>query len=374
MFQDFRVYDADAHVIMSPKAWEDLPPEYEDRRPRPVRVTETEGMGRWNTGWLMDGRMQPHPFGPATQGANTPKDVLEDFGASPKVVESIDLSNPEARIRDIDQAGIDIQFLFPTTLYANATLDATFEAALCRAYNRYVGRQCKPFPKRLKWAGLLPLRNARQGCEALQEMQTLGATAAVVYGTAGEYMLSDPSFTPVWDELYRSRLPLCVHMGMSYPPFERLCQSRLDAHAIGMSLPAVLAFVAIVGHGMLDRYPDLKVAFLEFGAEWLFYMVGRIGHYLPTYRTDKAIKTLPQRDIGDYLKSGRVFVAPEAEDPMLHEEMELVGENQVLFASDYPHGEARENAANELVSRADLTRDQKAKFLYDNAVRFYGEP
>ena len=51
-----------------------------------------------------------------------------------------------------------------------------------------------------------------------------------------------------------------------------------------MSLPAQLAFMAIVGHRMLDRYQDLKVAFLEFGAEWIFYMVSRMDHYLPLDR------------------------------------------------------------------------------------------
>ena len=35
---------------------------------------------------------------------------------------------------------------------------------------------------------------------------------------------------------------------------------------------------------MLDRYPELKVAFLEFGAEWIFYMVSRMDHYLPLDR------------------------------------------------------------------------------------------
>ena len=57
-----------------------------------------------------------------------------------------------------------------------------------------------------------------------------------------------------------------------------------DGHIIGMSLPAQLAFMAIVGHRMLDRYQDLKVAFLEFGAEWIFYMVSRMDHYLPLDR------------------------------------------------------------------------------------------
>jgi hypothetical protein len=139
------------------------------------------------------------------------------------------------------------------------TADPGFEAARsilqppCR-------QQCQQAPKRLKWAGLLPVRHQREAFAALEEMQRLGARAAVVFGTAGERLLSDPSFLPVWDEFARAKLPLCVHMGMSYPPFADVCNGLLAAHGIGMSLPAQLAFMAIVGHRMLDRYPDLKVA------------------------------------------------------------------------------------------------------------------
>ena len=80
------------------------------------------------------------------------------------------------------------------------TADPGFEAALFRAYNRYLGAQCQQAPKRLKWSGLLPLRDQRQAFEALEEMQRLGARAAVVFGTAGDRMLSDPSLLPIWDE------------------------------------------------------------------------------------------------------------------------------------------------------------------------------
>src|SRR2546423_8209509 len=45
-------------------------------------------------------------------------------------------------------------------------------------------------------------------------------------------------------------------------PYTTLFRST---HAIGLVLPVYLGFVALVGHGLLDRYPDLKVAFLEFG-------------------------------------------------------------------------------------------------------------
>ena len=124
----------------------------------------------------------------------------------------------------------------------------------------------------------MPMRDARQAGEAIEEMQRLGAAAAIVYGTAGNRMLSHSSFAPVWDEFARSGLPLCVHMGSSYAALAELCENILDSNMISKALPANLAFVAILGHGMLDRYPDLKVGFLEFGAEWIFYMAGRLKH------------------------------------------------------------------------------------------------
>jgi predicted TIM-barrel fold metal-dependent hydrolase len=305
--------------------------------------------------------------------------VLEQFGAKSDTEEfplsSFDLSDPQARLRGMDYMGVDHQMLYPTTLYARMTEDPGFEAALMRSYNRYVGKQCRFAPKRLKWAGLLPLREPRQGCAALEEMTVLGATAAVVYGTAGDRLLCDKSFTPVWDELHRSGLPLCVHMGMSYPPFQGVCNGLLAAHGIGMSLPAQMAFVAIVGHGMLDRYANLKIGFLEFGAEWILYMVARLDHYLPIDRSQMPIKDeVPQRAIEDYAKSGRIFVAGEADDRLLTQEIELLGEDQILYSSDLPHGEGRHNAAKEILARGDISETQKRKILYDNAVRFFGAP
>jgi predicted TIM-barrel fold metal-dependent hydrolase len=83
---------------------------------------------------------------------------------------------------------------------------------------------------------------------------------------------------------------------------------------------------------------------------------------------------LPIRAIRDYLKSGRIFMCGEMENPLMKEEIALRGEDQLLFSSDYPHGEAREDAAQNLLERQDVTEIQKQKILYDNPVRFFGEP
>ena len=204
MLNGYRICDADAHAIMSPRMWEDLPEEYARRRPRAVRIIDDEGLGRWNTGWLIEGRMEPHVYGPGSHAANTPGIVMEELGTRSNVdkghgaipVGSLDLSDPEARLVSLDKMGIDVQFLMPSTLYANITEEPIYEAALYRSYNRYMGRQCRSYGERLKWAGLLPMRDAGQACEAIDEMQKLGAAAAVVYGTVGNRMLSHSSFTP----------------------------------------------------------------------------------------------------------------------------------------------------------------------------------
>ncbi|MGN6720687.1 MAG: amidohydrolase family protein [Candidatus Binatia bacterium] len=385
MLQGFRVFDADAHGSINPRMWQELPDRYRARRPRPVTIHDEAGLGNFNAGWLIEGSLEPHALGPGAQQANTPRNVLAEFGANTErehcSIGSMTLNDPAARLRDMDRMGFDAQMLFPSTLYAHMTGDPEFEAALFRAYNRYVAAQCSHASKRLKWSGLLPLRAEREAFEAIEEMQRLGARAAVVFGSVGERMLSDSSFLPVWDEFARARLPLCVHMGMSYPPLARLGQSIYDGHIIGMSLPAQLAFMAIVGHRMLDRYPDLKVAFLEFGAEWIFYMVSRMDHYLPLDRGAHPMglsmpnaADLPRQTIRDYVKSGRIFIAAEADDRMLVQLFELIGEDQVLFSSDFPHGEGRDNAAMEILERQDISEVQKQKLLYHNTVRLFGEP
>ncbi len=110
-------------------------------------------------------------------------------------------------------------------------------------------------------------------------------------------------------------------------------------------------------------------------------MVSRMDHYLPLDRGAHPFglsmpnaAQLPRLSIRDYVKSGRIFMAAEADDAMLHQLFDLIGEDHVLFSSDFPHGEGRENAALEILERKDLSEAQKRKLLYDNTVAFFGAP
>lgn len=57
MLGSYRVYDADAHVILAPAMWEDLPEKYVPRRPRPATFTDSGDMAAYTSGWLIEGRV-----------------------------------------------------------------------------------------------------------------------------------------------------------------------------------------------------------------------------------------------------------------------------------------------------------------------------
>jgi len=93
-------------------------------------------------------------------------------------------------------------------------------------------------------------------------------------------------------------------------------------------------------------------------------MIGRLGHYLPIDRRDMPIKdSLPKHRIEEYLTSGRLFVAAEAEDQLLVHELSVIGEDHIVCSSDIPHSEKRENSATKIIERTDLSETQKRKIL-----------
>ena len=380
MLNGFFIYDADAHVMVSQRMWEDMPEPIRQRRPRPVRIEDHEDFGGLESSWFVEGRLTPRHWGPGSQPANNPATTNPEFSGTdlslPVELGSRDLSQPDLRLKDLDRMGIDCSVMYPSTLYATMATDPELEAALYRSFNRYMGKACQGDPKRLKWAGLIPLRNPKEACQAIAEMKKLGAKAAVVFGTAGERPLSDPSLMPVFDELVRAGLPLSIHFGMSFPPLWDLSRTMFSGQFIGMTLPVFLGFYAVTGGGLMDRYPSLKVAFLEFGSEWLLYVVPRMERFrkMALRRGAPMPTDMPEREIIQYLRSGNFFVTCEGDDELLTEEIELMGEDNIMFASDMPHPEMRDNAAEEIFENKALSDAQKRKILSDNVTRYYGEP
>lgn len=364
------VIDVDSHVEEPEEAWASLDERYADRRPFPILARDVPALGGMNAFWFVDGAVFPKPIGRGTLVYGTPTE-MRFAREKPFTIASQSLTDVGQRLKDMDGAGIAVQVIFPTVFLQPMSEDVLFEAALMRSYNAWIGKTCAARPDRLKWAAMVPLRDPRLAIDELHRARELGAAVVGLFGTVGEMMLHDRYLDPFFAEVERLGLPLGVHAGWSHPGIMRSVDDMTGARAVSFTLPVMMGFYSFLAGGILERHPGLKVAFLEIGAQWVPYLVQRIDHY---HHADKALGyPVPvRRPVRETLRECQVYFTPEADELLLPQAAEFVGEDRLLFEGDMPHAEAREGAKEELLARADLSEDLKWKILSENGRRFLG--
>lgn len=364
------VIDVDSHVEEPEETWACLDAKYADRRPFPVVARDVPALGGLNAFWYVDGTVFPKPLGRGTLVFGTPTEMR--FAREKRYsIGSQSLTDVEARLTDMDAAGIHIQVIFPTVFLQQLSEDILFEAALMRSYNTWMGKTCAQRPDRLKWAAVVPLRDPRRAIEEVHYARELGATVVGIFGTVGEMMLHDQYLDPFFAEVERLGMPVAVHAGWSHPGIMRSIDDMTGARAVSFTLPVMMGFYSFVAGGILERHPGLRVAFLEIGAQWVPYLVQRIDHY---HHADRALGyPVPvSRPARETLRECQVYFTPEAEEIFLPQVAKYVGEDRLLFEGDMPHAEAREGAKEELLGRSDLSETLKWKILSDNGRQFLG--
>ncbi|MGH7771662.1 MAG: amidohydrolase family protein [Candidatus Binatia bacterium] len=363
------VVDADSHVMEVAETWDYLDEEFRDRRPIVVQAKGLPTMSHMDSFWLIDGQIHPRLWGRGTTVSGTPLEMT--FARSkPFSVGSQGLADIDARLRDMDAFGIQIQVLFSSILFHRLTEDPRFEAALMRSYNTWIAGRCAECPERLKWAAVIPLRDMEACVAEVRRARELGAVGLMIGGTAGDKLLHHRDLYPFFAAACDVDLPVCVHCGWSCPGLTQTCEDPYAALLLSFTLPVLMAFFSVTAGGVLDRFASLRVAFLEAGSEWIPYMAGRMDHYHPVIRTVGWGPRSNKRP-SEYLSEGRLYVTCEAEEPLLSQVLELVGEDHVMIEGDMPHAEARDTGIEELRKRADITETAKQKILRDNAIAFY---
>jgi predicted TIM-barrel fold metal-dependent hydrolase len=367
--KEYSFIDSDAHVEECEETWNHLDGDYRARRPLPVTLPSAPARGNLNSFWLIDGKTVPQPVGRGASVFATPATCemgqLKSFSRG-----SQELTDVKARLRDLDKGGIDVQVIFPTVFLVPLTDDPRFEAALARSYNSWMAEVCRQAPDRLKWNAVMPIRAVDEAVKEVWRARELGAAGLVIYGTVGDRLLSDIGLDPFYSAVSDSGLPLCVHLGWSFPGLNQACDNIYASQVISSCMPILLAFFAVVV-GVLDRFPTLRVGFFEGGSQWVPYMVDLMDHYYEADRRN-GWGTLPKKVPSQYLKDGNLYIACEAEDRILPTVLSMWGEDRVMLSSDMPHAELRENAKEEMLRRTDLGEATKRKILVENARAFYG--
>ena len=365
------VIDADAHVLESLDTFGDryFDPAFRSRRPQAARSERHDY-------WHIDGHLFPRYSGRGCHIIGTPTGfgVVRTHPArgSERALDSNQLRDPAARVREMRSEEIDLQIIYPTLFLLPLTADPAYGAALCRAYNNWIAERCGEAPDHLKWVAVVHLDDVDSAVAELERVKAgLDPVGVMILGTVGEKPLNHPGLFPFFAAAEAADLPIAVHVGWSVPSLANMYTALPESLIVPFTVPLLMGFTAFVVGGLLDRFPGLRVAFLELGCEWVPFLLGRIEHQVRFFeRQMPELLAMKEKPI-DYLRGGRVYVGCEVDDPLLPHVIGLMGEEHILYGSDIPHADRERFTVRALRDRGDIPDSSKAKILDHNPRRFY---
>jgi predicted TIM-barrel fold metal-dependent hydrolase len=284
--------------------------------------------------------------------------------------------DPAARIKDLDHEGVDVNLLLPSGWFGTWTTgdDVALETAMYRAYHRWMQDYCSAYPERLGGVVLACTRDVNAGVEEIRRFgRSRWAWGVMAYAPYG-MPLDHPDLEPLWREAADHDLCIVLHTFTVMPPYapggldnwENLFLQRSAAHPwCGMRNMA-----SLIGSGVMDRYPKLRIGTLEAGHGWLPFWMRRLDEHAETIKA--ALPPLAMK-ISDYVTSGRYFQSIEIPEggPMTNAVADLVGDDVLMYASDYPHGESHFPESVELCLAWEMNEARRRKLMWDNAVKLY---
>jgi hypothetical protein len=247
-------------------------------------------------------------------------------------------------------------------------------SALARAYNDWLYDRYVSQDPRLKGVALLHLYDMDRAVAELRRTVTeLGFVGAVLMSTGLRRPLGHESYFPVYEEAERLGVSVAVHAASSNAlGLADAARALWEVRALSHGAGQIISFMSMINGGVFDRFPGLRVAFLESGCGWVPYLVDRLDRVYDGRgrRATERMHTSPS----ELLASGRIFVHTELDEVMLPVVADLAGRDDIfMFASDFPHepwGRVKNDLAD-FYERTDISSSLISNVLAGAAQRFY---
>jgi hypothetical protein len=177
----------------------------------------------------------------------------------------------------------------------------------------------------------------------------------------------DSAFDPLYDAAQSLDTMLAIHGA----PRQGLGPDYINADnglgfVLAHPLSQIIHFTSMIFDRTFERFPNLKIAFLEAGCSWVPYFIERIDR--------RAKDMLGRRLATEQVRDHPIYFHAELDEAALPYVVSVVGDDRLLYASDYPHDEPPEieERLEAFLRRDDLSRSTKQKILCDNIKAIYG--
>ena len=286
------------------------------------------------------------------------------------------LTDPELRIKDQDRDGVQAEVLFGILGAGMRLNDPEAATEMMRVYNEWLADFCDTHPDR--FAGLAAIPNHDIGAAVAEIGRVVkrgGLRGLEVANTLDMKPLYDPNWAPLWKAIHDSGLPMHFHtIGSKKPDMDAMppLQAR-QAHAVyitGFQLGMARILMEIIYSGVLEEYPDIRVVIAESGTGWIPYILERMDLEWEDQYKDLTLTMKPS----EYWY--RQCKATYQSDKIGVRLIDLLGEDNVMWGSDFPHPDgiwpdSQSFIENEL---GGLPAKTRAKIVCGNAARLYGFP
>ena len=380
MKRGFRVMDSDLHTMEPDGLWE----RYLDepfKKFAPVFVRRTENASNQpliRVGALEIGEMSKRP-----QSAFVGKDLQRRaFARHPHYeVAHARGYDAESHVAAMDIEGIDVAVIYGTRgrqVQMHDDLEPEVAAALARAHNNWTRDFCAHNPERLKFAAQLSFHDVDLAIrEARRAVRDLGAVAVIgnPNPVRGRH-IHDSEFEPLWAAIEELEVPVGFHPTGQASLRDDIARRYLDhpnGRVIGVAgrnpMELMLAFASFAAGGVLERHPGLRCAFLEGTCGWLPWWLWRLDEAWEKFGpgSEVQISQLPSQ----YFVR-QCYVATDADEKVLRQVVEAVGDDNIVVSTDYPHSDGLFPSAIEEFTALEVVSDKTiAKILWDNCARLY---
>ena len=273
--------------------------------------------------------------------------------------------DPYERLKDMAFDGISAEVLYSTLgKQAWLTGDPALEEACIRVYNDWLIEFCSVAPDRLWGLAMLSLWNIDNAVKELERCRNAGLRGAYLpLSPNSEIPYSAGHYEKFWAAAQALEMPVNLHIN-SGPGWEGHNSDRSGLLPPGVhKFNCMKALGDIIGSGVLERYPDLKVVIAEAGVGWIPFFAQEFDAYRRHW-------TLPLRP-SEYVfrQVYGAFISDEFGGFVLSQ----YGKDTFMWSSDYPHPACIWPGASNVIERdlGHLSSEDRAKVVSGTAAQLF---
>lgn len=378
------VVDADSHWSEHPELFTRLAPaKYRDRVPQ---VKDVDGELKW----VFDGHVMGRFSAGGVIGVDGTK-APADEALHHWTIEQIHVGayDPKVRLGVLDEAGIDAQVIFPSTIGLGGqdlafVDDEGLRRATIEIYNDGQAQIQAESNNRLLPLPLMPAWSVEACVYEAERVAGLGARGVNMTSDPqdlGAPDLANTAWDPFWEACAGLALPVHFHIGASvtgmtfygkYPWASHPANTRLAIGGTLLFIGNARVVTNLILSGIFDRHPDLKTVSVESGCGWIPFILEALDYEMSENAPDElaAMQKLPSEYFKTNLYATFWFESNRNKLPDL---IEAVGEDNILFETDFPHPTCLYPNPLQAVEEkmAGLPDETRRKILGENARKLY---